>query len=187
METKIEVIEEKYSKEEAIKKKLKKLIPKLFGIPISKYTITDINKVFVPYYLVNYSYKMTLNSGVNTRKSIHERKTGVVVDSIEGRSYVIDADEKIPLIKIYSEKLDGKLIKGNFTKEQSLQKSFEYLRWRVIAKIYREIPEITQTSSQLFYRPMWELKLLIWGKEVTKMAPTDDFETSKQSLKGLKR
>lgn len=187
MESKIEIIEEKYVKEEAIQRRLKKLVPKVFGIPMSKYQLIGVRKVYVPYYLVNYEYQMTLKGNLSSKENIHKRNVGIVVDSIEGRSYVVEAHETIALKKINVAQVDGSLIDGNFTEDQVIEKAFEYLRWRVIAKIYREIPEITKKNHLVFYRIMWEMKLFIWRKEVTKMAPTDDFVTTKESLKGLKK
>ena len=177
------VLKEIYEREEAISRRLKALEPGILGLRWYRYRVLRARKVYVPYYLFEYEVDIALDKSILTGAAAVDMRMELVTDSFEGRSYLVE--EALPLLR-RSDAIEAAQITCHIDEAEAAERALRYLRWKVIGKVYREIPQIKEISRKQFYRPMWEMELKIGQRTVKKMAPADGFQTSKESVKGIK-
>ncbi len=180
-----------YNDEEAVELKMKQIHPKLFGLfcPV-RYECIKKEKVYVPYMLLVFNYKITRSSAKadKGKKGIFDRsgKIGIVFDMNEVHAFHFDLLDKLEFDKTNTGRLDGRILKGNCSQSEAVKQGEECIKSQYLGRVFHQIPELTLDKKVMFYREAWELQLECRGKSYQKYAYKDNFGAKNEHISGLK-
>lgn len=180
-----------YDNDEAVEFKMKQIHPKLFGLfcPV-KYKLQSTEKVYVPYMLLIFNYRIIRNSDkLKEGKLGHfdrEGKIGVVFDMNENHAFHYDLYDELKLVKSSSEDISDMCIKASCTVQEAIDNSIECVKWQYLRKVFHAVPEITLASKQMFYREAVKLNLECRGRHYEKFAYKDKFGAKNEHITGLR-
>ena len=176
---------------EAVEHKMKIIHPKLFGLfcPV-KYTLQEKRKVYVPYDFFVFAYELRRGKHRTSDDAlgIFDRKgeIGVVFDLNEVHSFHFDLYDTLDLCTVPTEGLDGEILPPNCSSDEAQAKTFESVRWKMLRKVFQALPQISLIRHEPFYRPAWELRLSVRGRQCEKFAYMDKHSTQNEHISGLK-
>lgn len=167
--------------EEATKKKLNQIEPKIFGKRIISYNIENIRNVYVPYYYFAFDFNINRKVGLNRQGQII-----YIYDLNEEFPFYFDPrEDKLNIKKIMAEDLNVDILPVKGTMDDAMNKCNTMLQKRMF-RFYRSEPKAKLTKEWLFYRPAVELQLDHKGMTMMRYAYLDENETSSETLNGMK-
>lgn len=180
--------ETKKNAEEAIKDKMKKLSPKIFGYCPVKYELTSYRFVLIPCYEIIYYYSM--QRGKKGVKFLNrEGEFAIIFDANEVHGFHFDMAEEsmFKLQKKSPKNLQSKyiILKDNCTKAE-MEKKCKDMVMRNFRRISRGISETKVEKTKKFYRPAVEMTVEAKGKEMIRYGYLDGYELSSEHISGLK-
>ena len=185
----INVTESVRTDEEAIKKKMDLLNTKIFGLfsPVS-YELKSKKKIYVPYELLVFSYEIHRGKRKDLKRSMFDREgqVGIIFDLNEVHPFHYDLYEDLKFKKCSLEKLDGNLLKDQCPTEGVEKQCREFVQWRVLQRVFRDLGQVDLVKRVKFYRPAWELLVEARNQEMIRYAYMDEYGSENEHVSGLK-
>lgn len=167
--------------EEAIKKKLDQIEPRIFGKRIITYKIEKARSVYIPYHYFAFDFNINRKIGLNRQGQII-----FIYDLNEEFPFYFDPrEDKLNIKRIMREDLAFDFLPVKGTMDDALRKCNTMLQKRMF-RFYRTEPNTKLTEKWLFYRPAEELQLDYKGMKIMRYAYLDENETSSETLNGMK-
>ncbi len=185
----IQITERSKTDAQAVEGKMKALTYKLFGLfnPVP-YELISMRKVFVPYELLVYSYRIGKGKRPGSTPGRFD-KTGeiaIVFDNNEAHGFHFDLSEDLPLQKLLKANIDGEILPDQCTEDQVLQNTKDTIRFRYLSRGLGHVCELELTNRSKFYRPAWELTVSANGKQMQRFAYLDIYGSMNENISGLK-
>lgn len=175
--------------EEAVNKKMKLLQSKLFGLfsPV-KYELKSKRKVYIPYELLIFSYEIHRGKKKIARNGMFDRsgEVGIIFDQNEVHPFHFDLFDDLNLRKANRTELKGDILEDNCTSREVGEKSKDFVQWKVLYRVFRDLGEVKMVERRKFYRPAWELEVEANKKEFIKYAYMDIYGSENEHVSGLK-
>jgi hypothetical protein len=185
----INVTESVRTDEEAIKKKMDLLNTKIFGLfsPVS-YELKSKKKIYVPYELLVFSYEIHRGKRKDLKRGMFDREgqVGIIFDLNEVHPFHYDLYEDLEFKKYSLEKLDGDLLKDQCPTEDAEKQCREFVQWRVLQRVFRDLGQVDLVKRVKFYRPAWELLVEARNQEMIRYAYMDGYGSENEHVSGLK-
>ena len=185
----INVTESVRTDEEAIKKKMDLLNTKIFGLfsPVS-YELKSKKKIYVPYELLVFSYEIHRGKRKDLKRGMFDREgqVGIIFDLNEVHPFHYDLYEDLKFKKCSLEKLDGNLLKDQCPTEGVEKQCREFVQWRVLQRVFRDLGQVDLVKRVKFYRPAWELLVEARNQEMIRYAYMDEYGSENEHVSGLK-
>ncbi len=185
----INVTESVRTDEEAIKKKMDLLNTKIFGLfsPVS-YELKSKKKIYVPYELLVFSYEIHRGKRKDLKRGMFDREgqVGIIFDLNEVHPFHYDLYEDLEFKKYSLEKLDGDLLKDQCPTEDVEKQCREFVQWRVLQRVFRDLGQVDLVKRVKFYRPAWELLVEARNQEMIRYAYMDGYGSENEHVSGLK-
>lgn len=185
----INVTESVRTDEEAIKKKMDLLNTKIFGLfsPVS-YELKSKKKIYVPYELLVFSYEIHRGKRKDLKRGMFDREgqVGIIFDLNEVHPFHYDLYEDLEFKKYSLEKLDGDLLKDQCPTEGVEKQCREFVQWRVLQRVFRDLGQVDLVKRVKFYRPAWELLVEARNQEMIRYAYMDGYGSENEHVSGLK-
>jgi len=175
--------------ENAVEDRMKSLNPKLFGVfnPMP-YELKSKQKVFLPYELMVFSYKLTSgksgNSGV-LKGFDKQGEIGIIFDFNEVHGFHFDLSEELSLKSLQADRIDGEILPKQCTDEEAMKKAKDLITRKFLNRPFKNT-EVTLIRSQKFYRAAWDLDVTARGNDFHRYAYVDTYGSSNEHISGLK-
>lgn len=185
----INVTESVRTDEEAIKKKMDLLNTKIFGLfsPVS-YELKSKKKIYVPYELLVFSYEIHRGKRKDLKRGMFDREgqVGIIFDVNEVHPFHYDLYEELKYKKCVLDKVNGSLLPDRCPKEEVEKQSREFVQWRVLQRVFRDLGQVDLIKREKFYRPAWELLVEAKNQEMVRYAYLDGYGQENEHVSGLK-
>jgi len=183
------VTETRKTDQQAIDEKMKALCPKILGLfcPVH-YDLHSKRKVFVPYELMVFSYRIGKAADPNKAAGSFCRagEIALVFDMNEVHGFHFDLSEKLPLQRLDPAKIDGDILPERCSKNEAIEKSKDLIRFKYLNRGLSRGCTLDLVKREVFYRPAWELTVSALGKEMKRFAWLDHYGTESENISGLK-
>lgn len=185
----IHVTESVGTDEEAVRKKMDLLNTKLFGLfsPVS-YELKDKKKIYVPYELLVFSYEIHRGKRKDLKRGMFDREgqVGIIFDVNEVHPFHYDLYEDLKFKKCSLKNMDGDLLADQCPTEEVEKQCREFVQWRVLQRVFRDLGQVDLIKRVKFYRPAWELLVEARNQEMIRYAYMDGYGSENEHVSGLK-
>jgi hypothetical protein len=183
------VTPEVLTKEAALSEKISRLQSRIFGFPLSRFSVESVKKVLVPYRCFVFDFEPV--SGISRIGIGASRKgsVGVVFDLNELHAFECDPSVAGELRLEKREDAGGaQMLAPNCSGKEAEEHVRLYVQNKILRRVYGRAGSLTPVRDVDFRRPAWQLEIRYKGRGGThiRYAYSDAYGTRNEHILGLK-